>query len=137
MKHFKLLLFFLFISGIISAKELNVSSLTVDHKVNPVGIEPKAPRFSWKITGDGNNIKQSSYFIRLATDNKFPSSKILWQTAWKESDASVLIPYSGPELKTGTRYFWQVRVRDNSGTESKWSEPAYLETGILPSEWKA
>jgi alpha-L-rhamnosidase len=137
MKHLKLLFFFFFISGIISAKELNVSNLTVDHKVNPVGIEPKSPRFSWKITSDGNNIKQSSYSIRLATDNKFSSSKMIWQTGWKESDESVLIPYSGPELKTGTRYFWQVRVRDNSGTETKWSEPAYLETGILPSEWKA
>ena len=41
-------------------------------------------------------------------------------------------------LKPGQRYYWQVRVWDNKGKESKWSETACWETGLMtPADWKA
>ncbi len=138
MKSLKLILFFLCISGIVFAQELTVSNLTLEHKISPTGIDAKNPRFSWKINGSGNSLMQSSFSIRVATDNKFSNSNIIWQTGWKVSDESVLQPYAGPDLKPGTKYFWQVKIRDNKGRESKWSAPAYWETGLFsPAEWKA
>jgi alpha-L-rhamnosidase len=54
------------------------------------------------------------------------------------SDESVLVIYKGPDLKPGQRYYWQVKVWDNKGRESKWSETAYWETGLLTQDnWKA
>ena len=46
--------------------------------------------------------------------------------------------YQGPDLKSGQRYFWQVKIWDNKGKESKWSQVAYWEMGLLSqSDWKA
>jgi len=138
MKSLKLTLFLLSLSGVIFAQVLSVKDLTVDHKVNPIGIDNKYPRFSWKIGGTGNNILQTAYSVRVATDEKFSASKVVWQSDKVESDESILRYYKGTDLKSGQRYFWQVKVWDNSGKESKWSSTAYWEMGLLAqSDWKA
>src|SRR4030042_1441831 len=138
MKAFSLPLFFMFVSAAILAQDLKVKDITVEHKKNPVGIDAQKPRLSWKLTGSGNNILQTAYSVRVAADQKFSSGKMIWQSGKINSDASVLQEYDGPALKSGQRYYWQVRVWDNRGKESKWSEAAYWEMGLLyPSDWKA
>jgi alpha-L-rhamnosidase len=138
MKSVKLTLILLSVFGITIAQDLKVIEPTCGHKKNPVGIDAIQPGFSWKIIGKGNNIMQSAYSIRVATDEKFSSGKIVWQSGKTGSDESVMLKYKGTDLKSGQRYFWQVRVWDNKGRESKWSETAYFETGLLlQSDWKA
>jgi alpha-L-rhamnosidase len=138
MKSLKSFLFLLLISGSVLAQNLSVKDLSCEHKINPIGIDVLQPRLSWKITGSGNNILQTAYSIRVATDPKFSSSKMIWESGKISSDESVLQTYSGPDLKSGQRYFWQVRIRDNKGRSTKWSETAFWEMGLLsPSEWKA
>jgi len=138
MKSLKLLIIFLSLFGVTFAQDLSLKDLTVDHKLNPIGIDNKQPGFSWKIDGVGNNIMQTAYSIRVATDEKFSSSKIVWQSGKVESDESILQSYKGIDLKSGQRYFWQVKIWDNKGKESKWSTTAYYEMGLLSqSEWKA
>ena len=131
MKSLKLVLIFLSLFGVAIAQDLSLKDLTVDHKSNPIGIENKQPGFSWKIIGTGNNIMQTAYLLRVATDDKFSPLKIVWQSGRTESDESILRSYKGPELKSGQRYFWQVKIWDNNGKESKWSPVAYLEMGLL------
>ncbi|MGB4293843.1 MAG: glycoside hydrolase family 78 protein [Bacteroidales bacterium] len=122
----------------LSAQELSVFGLTCEHKVNPLGIDTQKPRLSWKISSTGKNVMQTAYFIQVSTDPKFTPGKIVWQTGMVQSDESVLIPYGGSALEPCRRYFWRVRVKDNLGNESKWSETAFFETGLMsPSGWKA
>jgi alpha-L-rhamnosidase len=138
MKSFKLSLLLLLVSGSIFSQDLALKDLTVEHKKNPVGIDVLQPRFSWKISGTGNDILQTAYSIRVATDQKFSSAKTVWQSGKISSDESVLLAYQGPSLKSGQKYFWQVKIWDNKGKESKWIETAYWEMGLLsPSDWKA
>jgi alpha-L-rhamnosidase len=138
MKSLKLILIFLSLFGITFAQDLSLKDLTVDHKINPIGIGNKQPRFSWKIKGAGNDIMQTAYSIRVATDEKFSSSKIVWQSGKVESEESILQSYKGPDLKSGCSYYWQVKIWDNKGKESKWSTTAYYEMGLLSqSDWKA
>ena len=106
MKSLKLTLIFLSLFGITFAQDLSLKELTVDHKVNPIGTDNKQPRFSWKIIGTRNNILQTAYSLRIATNEKFSSSKIVWQSGKVESDESILQSYKGPDLKSGQRYFW-------------------------------
>ena len=138
MKLFKLSLLVFFIFGTIYSQDITVKNLTVELKSNPIGIDVTQPRFSWKIYGTGNNIMQTLYSVRVATDPNFSAGKMVWQSGKTESGESILVPYNGPALKSGTRYFWQVMIRDNKGRESKWSETALFEMGLLDaSEWKA
>jgi alpha-L-rhamnosidase len=138
MKSFKLILVFLSLFAIAAAQDLSLKELTLDHKINPMGIDNKKPGFSWKIFEKGNNIMQTAYSIKVASDEKFSTSKIVWQSGKVESDESLLQLYKGSDLKSGQRYFWQVKIWDNKGKESKWSAPAFFEMGLLsPSEWKA
>ncbi|HPT22640.1 MAG TPA: alpha-L-rhamnosidase N-terminal domain-containing protein, partial [Bacteroidales bacterium] len=138
MKSLKLTLLFLLLFSVTYAQDISVKDLTCEHATNPLGIEVAQPRFSWKITGTGNNIMQTAYSIRVATDRKFSSGKIVWQVEKTASDESILQNYKGSQLKSGQRYFWQVKVWDNKGRSSKWSEPVFFEMGLLsPAEWKA
>ncbi|MCE5347555.1 MAG: glycoside hydrolase family 78 protein [Bacteroidales bacterium] len=138
MKSLKLAFVFLFLCAMTNAQDLVLKDLSCEHNKNPIGIEVAQPRFSWKISGTGNNIMQTAYSVRVATDNKFSSKKIVWQSGKIESDESILQDYKGPQLKSGQRYFWQVKIWDNKGRTSKWSETAFFEMGLLsPADWKA
>jgi alpha-L-rhamnosidase len=138
MKSLKLLLVLIIVSGSLFAQDLSVYDLTTEHKKNPLGIDNMQPRFSWKIKSPAFNVMQTAFSIRVSTDQKFPASKTTWVTGKVTSGESVLIPYEGSELKPGQRYYWQVRVWDNKGKASKWSESAWWETGLLtPANWKA
>jgi len=138
MKSLKLTLALIFISATLFSQDLIVKDLTVEHKKNPIGIDNQKPRFSWKISGTGTGIMQTAYSIRVATDEKFSSSKTVWMLEKNNSPESVLQLYAGSKLNSAQRYYWQVRVWDNKGRTSKWSETAYFETGLLDkTEWKA
>ena len=131
-----LALFLIFIAAV--SQDLAVKDLTCDHKTNPIGIDNPKPRLSWKIYGTGNSIMQTSYSVRVATDTKFSSQSMVWESGKVVSDESILCSYGGKELISGQRYYWQVRIWDNKGRASKWSETAYWETGLLSdSDWKA
>ncbi|PYU88203.1 MAG: alpha-L-rhamnosidase [Acidobacteria bacterium] len=64
--------------------------------------------------------------------------RLLWDSAQVRSDASVHVVYGGPSLLTGQRVYWQVRVWDQNGNASPWSDAAFWEMGLLQaSDWKA
>ena len=138
MKSLRLFLLLLFVPAIVFSQDLSVYDLSAEHKINPVGLDVSNPRLSWKLKADGYNIMQSAYSVRVATSPRFSSSSMVWQSGKIESDESVLLRYSGKELKPGQKYYWQARVWDNRGKVSKWSETAFWETGLLLQEnWKA
>ncbi len=138
MKSIRLIIIFLSISVVALAQDLTIKDLTTDHKINPVGIGNTEPRFSWKISGTGYDIMQSGYLLRVSSDEAFSSSAIVWQSGEILSGESVLQSYNGPALKSGQRYFWEVKVWTGNGKESKWSAPGYFEMGLLSkAEWKA
>jgi alpha-L-rhamnosidase len=117
--------------------DIKVDSLTCEYKTNPLGIDLKRPRVSWKIQSDRRGTMQAAYQIQV-NENQNNFSETLWDTGVVTSDESIQIEYCGPELKARTRYFCRVKIWDNFGRESNWSETAWWEMGLLSSEeWKA
>ena len=52
------------------------------------------------------------------------------------SDSSQFVRYEGPPLRSATRYRWQVRITDDRGKRSGWSEVARFETGLFDAaDW--
>ena len=62
----------------------------------------------------------------------------IWDSGTVDSDQSLHVPYGGPPLESRQRCTWRVRVWDESGGASQWSEVAWWEMGLLePSDWQA
>src|SRR3954468_12566098 len=108
--------------------ELKVSAVTCEYRTNPLGIDVKKPRISWKIQSDKRGTLQSAYQVQVSTDS-FESP--LWDSRYTESDQSLHIEYNGPELISKNRYFYRVKVWDNVGRESDWSNIAWWETALI------
>jgi alpha-L-rhamnosidase len=117
------------------AQKISLYDLKVEHLVNPLNIDNPMPRFSWKITSGVKNTLQTSYEIRLAKTAAIGNNPF-WASS-KALEQSILIPYSGPELASKTKYFWQVRIKDNHGNTSPWSAVQYFQTGLKSADWTA
>ncbi|TCD02143.1 alpha-L-rhamnosidase [Pedobacter frigidisoli] len=128
---FTIALLFSFVTNAL-AQKISVKDLTVEHLVNPFSIDNAHPRFSWKLVSNIKNTTQKSYEIKLGSTEKATS----WSSK-ESSDQSVLIEYSGDELKSKTTYYWQVRVTDNHGNTSAWSPIQHFKTGLKPEDWSA
>ena len=135
-----LLLCLLFLSFTVSAANSKtiVTKLTCEYLTNPLGIDVTSPRLSWQISSTENNLLQSAYEIRVASDPKLLQKPDLWSCNKVESAQSVNISYQGKALQSGQKAYWQVRVWTSDGKRTDWSTPASFETGLMQaSDWKA
>jgi alpha-L-rhamnosidase len=136
-KLFFLPLFILFVPG--AGAQVTVKNLQCEHLTNPVGIDVITPRISWQLVSDKRNVLQTAYEI-VVGNNPTParSGTSAWRSGRVTSAQSVHVPYAGEALRSGKRYYWQVRVWDNNGKTSGWSEPAFWEMALLsPADWTA
>lgn len=123
-----------------AAQKLGVTDLRTEYLKNPMGIEAAAPRLSWKMNSAQRNVMQSAYQIRVGTDSAglLAGQSSVWDSGTQKSDASVFLRYAGKQLKSDTRYYWQVKIKDNQGNESGWSAISSWHTGLLnPDDWSA
>jgi alpha-L-rhamnosidase len=120
--------------------ELEVKNLKCDFQVNPAGIENKKPGLSWEIQTDQRNVHQEAYQVLVASSTELLNTEgaDLWSPGLIESSQSIQIEYEGKALESATRYYWKVRVKDQNGVFSPYSEASFFETGILESgDWQA
>lgn len=90
------------------------------------------------MASDRPGVRQSAYQVRVASSASGLSHPDVWDSGKVVSGESVLVPYTGPQLKPRTRYFWSVRVWDTDGNASGWSAPSWWETGLMESaQWSA
>ncbi|MGC9359729.1 MAG: family 78 glycoside hydrolase catalytic domain, partial [Anaerolineae bacterium] len=115
------------------ADQLTVGNLRCAYRVNPLGIDIAQPRLSWELASDRRGVRQSAYQIVVREGDD-----VLWDTERVESDQSIQVPYEGPVLRSRQRVNWQVRVWDQDGQPSPWSERAWWEMGLLDADdWQA
>ncbi|MEU6854937.1 family 78 glycoside hydrolase catalytic domain [Actinacidiphila alni] len=105
----------------------------------PLGIDTAAPRLAWQLTGARRGLRQRAYQIRVATSAaRLRSRPDVWDSGRVSSADSVDVPYGGPALKARCRYLWAVRVWDERGSTSDWSEPSWWEMGLpAAADWSA
>ena len=116
------------------------TGLTCEYSVNPIGIHQTAPRLAWKMAGSGRGKKQTAYQILAAHNERQlqEEEELCWDSKKTETSDSVGIFYGGPLLKSRERIYWKVRIWDESGNVSPWSEAHFFEAGLLDeADWKA
>lgn len=116
---------------------LSAINLKCEYLSNPIGIGELKPRFSWIVKSEKSNTNQASYRLQVSEeDSSF--NKTVWDSGVIASDQSIQLVYQGPSLTSRTRYYFRVKITDNKGNESPWSEVSFFETGLLQtSQWKA
>ncbi len=113
---------------------LRAINLMCESRVNPLGLDEIRPRFSWQIESKENMTLQSGYRIQVFRESE---DRPLWDSGRVGARSSVLVPYEGPALSPRTRYRWQVRVWDQKGHDSGWSDAAWWETGLMRTGFQA
>ena len=107
--------------------------LSVNSKENPQTIESGQPLFSWIVNVDGFNKSQSAYEILVAsaTEKLNERDADLWISNKAMSTKSAYVQYEGKPLEAMQTYFWKVRVWDENGDASSWSEVQKFEMGLM------
>ncbi len=134
---FSVLLFTAFCFSCIEKTTLNTTisfdKLLVNSKVNPSTIESEQPLFSWIINAEGFNKSQSAYHLLVASSeeklNEYDAD--LWDSNKEESSKSAFVKYKGEPLEPLNTYYWQVKIWDESGNASNWSEIQKFEMGLM------
>jgi alpha-L-rhamnosidase len=113
---------------------LSIEQLTINARSNPLGIAAKDISFAWATTSDERDVTQGGYQIRVGTR---ADDADVWDSGEVKSAQQIdLTLPAHVQLRPATRYFWQVKIRDGNGLASKWSQPAWFETGLLsPADW--
>lgn len=114
--------------------------LKTDNKVEPIGIDDRAPLLSWRLGGPSSaDGQQAAYEISAAhsADALRSGRADVWRTGRVASSETTDIPFAG-RLTAREPVAWQVRVWNSAGRVSPWSSPATFEMGLLnPSDWSA
>jgi alpha-L-rhamnosidase len=119
---------------------LRTEMLRCEYLTDPLGIGTSNPRFSWTITADARGTRQQAYQILVATEKKRLNENLadLWTSGRINSDMMAQIVYAGKPLRSEMRCYWTVRVWDQHGNSSAWSEPAMFTVGLLhAADWNA
>ena len=114
--------------------------LTCNYLSNPLGVETPQPRLSWVLESQSRNARQSAYQILVVENEEDLEEEMeaLWDSGRMETDRSIHIRYDGKPLVSMQRCVWKVRVWDEAGDVSEWSETHSWEMGLLnPEDWHA
>jgi alpha-L-rhamnosidase len=113
---------------------LTVQDLRCEYHRNPLGIDARQPRLSWRLSAEHRGAVQSAYQVQVEDQE----GNELWDTGKVAGDRSIHVRYEGPPLRSGQRYTWRVRAWDGEDAPSAWSAPAWWEMGLLePADWRA
>ncbi len=109
------------------------ASLTTEFLTAPLGVNTLTPRFGWKNSGEGMDA-QTAYEIIVGTDSTavaLNSVGDLWNSGKVISDASTVVEYAGKRMNPRTQAWWKVRVWNEKGAPSPWSDVARYGIGII------
>ena len=113
-----------------------IYDMKTEYRTNPMGIDAKRPRFSWKMKSDLHGVKQTSYHIIVKDGNH-----ILWDSGVIESKSSQRVHYAGVPLTSRQKATWEVSVEavDEKGQVlSAKKDGAHFQMGLLAaSDWVA
>ncbi len=128
-------------SNVVAQKQ-GPRALYVDDRMNPLGIDDPAPRFSWQIEDAKRGAHQTAYEIQVASSVEMlrQGKANVWDSGRIESGVSMNVKYAGPALEPSTRYHWRVKVWDAAGNPyPAWEDEfGWWETGLLKQEgWQA
>jgi alpha-L-rhamnosidase len=110
---------------------ISISKLTMNYLENPMGITEQL-QIGWVIESDKRGVFQKSYELQVATDDHFENC--IYNSGVVKSEESAHVFLEGITLKSAVKYFVRVKLVDNYGENSPYSDIAFFITGILDKD---
>jgi alpha-L-rhamnosidase len=115
-----------------------LQNLRCEYRTDPLGIDAVQPRLSWTLAGSRRGERQTAYQVLVASSPEILAhgQGDLWDSGRVDTDHCSHVVYAGKTLTSRVRCHWNVRVWDQDGKPTDWSEPALWTLGLLhPSDW--
>lgn len=119
---------------------ISVTGCRTEYLDNPLGLDVRQPRLFWKLESEAIAAMQSAYQILVASARELLDQDTgdMWDSGRTAGSDSAHRVYGGAALQAECTYYWKVRVWDEQGRVSPWSEPAFWSMGILARRgWRA
>lgn len=126
----------------VKASLLEPAKLQVNNLEFPVISASEVPRFSWSYAIPQENfygLRQVAYQILVATSEKQLNQNIgdSWNSGKVSGSQQLNIIYRGNRLSAQKKYYWKIRVWDQHGNPSNWSQISSFTTGLEKGKWDA
>lgn len=125
------------------AASLSPAGLRCEYRVDPLGVDTRAPRLSWicaASTPGARSVSQSAYRIVVASsESRLAAGEgDLWDSGRVASAETLNLVYAGKPLVSRQQVWWKVRLWDEAGRPSAWSPASTWTMGVLgPGDWAA
>ncbi len=112
--------------------QLTITAAFCENKINPSGILPDHPRFSWNMKANENDQYQTANQLVVASSAvQLEQEKYDMYNSGKITSAqSLMVAYKGKPLLPACTYYWRVRVWDKKGIASGWSPVQQFTTAL-------
>lgn len=117
---------------------LDIRNLKCEYEITPLGVQNAHPLLSWQIFAD-EPVMQKAYRMVASSSETLLQQQVfdLWDTGRVEDVRTYGIAYGGKPLYSAERVYWAVKIWDQEGKESEFSEITWFETGLFEKrEWK-
>ena len=119
---------------------VKIYGLKCEFQENPIGVDRPRPLLQWKLEDNRRGANQTAYQVIVSSSlsKARHGESDIWDSKKMVSGQSVHIKYGGMLPESGREYFWRVRVWDQDGKVSEWSDVASWEMGLLDeTDWEA
>lgn len=108
-----------------------ITEVMVEYQKNPLGLDVRRPRISWRMESERQGCRQSAWRILVGTT---AGAGNMWDSGRVESDRSIGACYGGATLSPCTRYYVMVTAWNQDNEEAVGE--GWFETGLLEGAWK-
>jgi len=122
------------------ARAMTADQFKSERCVNPLGVDVDEPVLSWALQSTQRASRQTAYEVLVASSAALLATGTgdLWDSGRIQSDETTQVRYAGRHLTSSQQLFWKVRVWDEAGKASAWSQSASWTMGLLENtDWHA
>lgn len=127
--------------------DMRIAEMRVQWLHNPIGLQELNPVLSYMLKAENSleaeegNIHtcQSRYRILVSSKKEllYEDNGDLWDSGMVEKQETFGIVYKGRKLSSREKAYWKVKVWDNEGHASQWSDISSWEMGLVNEDWNA
>jgi len=119
--------------------DVSITDLRCEYLVDPLGIDERAPRLSWRLETDRRGARQIAYRVRVASsaEKLARGESDRWDSGRVESTQTTHIEFAGTPLRSREACHWDVEAWDETGASAR-SAAARWTMGLLEAgDWTA